>query len=91
MRKWLLATVGSLAVLSATQLAAAPAQKMSAADRKQGELNHPGLLRDYGGAMSGPAADFATRVGRRVAVQSGLSSDGEDFTVTLLDSTEVIS
>jgi predicted Zn-dependent protease len=36
--------------------------------------------------MKGPTADYVARVGRRIAVQSGLSDSERDFTVTLLDS-----
>lgn len=65
---------------------AAPARIISAADRQQGAAAHPKLVAEFGGAYRGPQAAYVGRVGRRVAVQSGLSSSGSDFTVTLLDS-----
>ena len=43
-------------------------------------------MAQYGGAYRGTQAAAVERVGRRVAVQSGLSESGSDFTVTLLDS-----
>lgn len=59
---------------------------ISATDKAQGDQAHPQLLAEFGGAYKGPQAAFVERVGKRVAVQSGLSNAGSDFTVTLLDS-----
>lgn len=64
----------------------AQAQAISASDKKAGSEAHPQLVQQFGGAMKGPAADYVTRVGRKIAVQSGLSNSERDFTVTLLDS-----
>lgn len=68
--------------------AALPAQtrSISANDRAVGAQAHPQLLQQYGGRYSGSQAALVDRVGRRVAVQSGLSRDGGDFTITLLNS-----
>jgi predicted Zn-dependent protease len=68
--------------------AALPAQtrSISANDRAVGAQAHPQLLQQYGGRYTGPQAGLVDRVGRRVAVQSGLSRDGGDFTITLLNS-----
>lgn len=74
----------SVALLPAT--AFAQAQSISAGDKRSGAEAHPQLLQEFGGAMKGPAADYVTRVGRKIAVQSGLSNSERDFTVTLLDS-----
>ncbi|MES2754643.1 MAG: M48 family metalloprotease [Pseudomonadota bacterium] len=75
------------ALLSATQLpGSTDTRPISAADKALGAKAHPGLLAQYGGAYAGPQAALVTRVTRKVAVQSGLSGDGGDFTVTLLDS-----
>ncbi|ATE65015.1 M48 family metalloprotease [Rhizorhabdus dicambivorans] len=67
--------------------AAAPSG-MSEADKRVGAASHADVVRQYGGAMTGPAADMLTRVGRRVAVEARLSRTGDDFTVTLLDTPE---
>lgn len=88
MKSSLLTALSLVIALPLAAQAAAPAG-MSAADRRQGALSHPEVMRGYGAAMSGPAADMLTRVGRRVAIASGLSQTGEDFTVTLLDSPEI--
>lgn len=84
MKTLLLATCLSLALVPA--VAPAQVQSISAGDRKMGADAHPQLVQQFGGAMKGPAADYVTRVGRRIAVQSGLSNSERDFTITLLDS-----
>ncbi|MBD3761997.1 M48 family metalloprotease, partial [Rhizorhabdus sp.] len=84
MKTILIATCLSLSVLPAA--AHAQAQSISAGDKKMGAEAHPQLVQQFGGAMKGPAADYVTRVGRKIAVQSGLSNSERDFTVTLLDS-----
>jgi len=61
-------------------------RSISATDKAQGDQAHPQLLAQFGGAYTGPQATFVERDGKRVAVQSGLSNAGSDFTVTLLDS-----
>ncbi|ODU21876.1 MAG: peptidase M48 Ste24p [Sphingomonas sp. SCN 67-18] len=80
-----------VAALAGVSLVAAPAaaQKtatISAKDKAQGAQYHPQFLAQYGGAMTGPQAAYVERVGKRVAVQSGLSNAQGDFTVTLVDS-----
>lgn len=59
---------------------------ISAADKAQGAKAHPELLAEFGGAVSGAQANYVERVGRTIAMQSGLGNAREDFTVTLLDS-----
>jgi len=61
-------------------------QSISASDKRAGAEAHPQLVQQFGGAMKGPAADYVARVGKRIAVQSGLSGSERDFTITLLDS-----
>ncbi|MCA1649330.1 MAG: M48 family metalloprotease [Acidobacteria bacterium] len=63
-----------------------PAAPISAAERQKGAEANPGLVTEYGGAYSGPQAAYALRVGRRVAVQTGLGADPSMYTVTLLNS-----
>lgn len=73
-------------LLAAAVPSMAQAQSISASDRQQGAAANPQLISQFGGAFSGPQTALVTRVGRRVAVQSGLSESGADFTVTTLDS-----
>lgn len=84
MKKFLLLTAVALALPSAPILA--QAQSISASDKRQGAEAHPQLVQQFGGAMKGPAADYVARIGKKIAVQSGLSDSERDFTVTLLDS-----
>jgi predicted Zn-dependent protease len=83
------ATVTIALAAAALIPAAAPAQQtrsISASDKATGAKANPELLEQYGGAYSGRAADYVTTVGRRIAVQSGLSNSQADFKITLLNS-----
>lgn len=59
---------------------------MSQAERAEGAKAHPELLAEFGGLYAGPQAAYVTSVGRRIAVQSSLSSQQNDFTISLLNS-----
>lgn len=59
---------------------------ISAQDKASGAKQHPELLKEFGGPYAGPQAKYVEGVGRRIAVQSGLSNAQGDFTVTLLNS-----
>lgn len=61
-------------------------QAISAKDKQSGAQAHPQLLAEFGGAVTGPQADYVETVGKNIAVQSGLSNARGDFTVTLLNS-----
>jgi len=62
------------------------ATSISASDKEQGAKAHPELLKEFGGAYSGPQTAYVTGVGRKIAVQSSLSRAQNDFTITLLNS-----
>ncbi|MDP1027980.1 M48 family metalloprotease [Sphingomonas sp. KR1UV-12] len=62
------------------------ARAISASDKRQGAAANPQLVAQFGGAYTGPQAGYVERVGKRVAVQSGLSNATGDFTVTTLNS-----
>lgn len=84
------ATVSLIAIsaaspVSAKQKATAPAS-ISAKDKATGAKNHPEVLKEFGGAYSGPQAAYVTRIGRKVAVQTGLANSEADWNITLLDS-----
>lgn len=61
-------------------------QAISARDKQTGAQAHPGLLQEFGGAMTGPQASYVETVGKTIALQSGLSNARSDFTVSLLNS-----
>lgn len=68
------------------QRAISTVSSISARDKAEGAKAHPQLLQEFGGAYSGSQASYVTMVGRKIAVQSGLSNAQSDFTVTLLNS-----
>lgn len=88
-------TVGALGLLAAApgagrlEAQASKAPKIyaiSAADKDLGAKAHPDLLTEFGGGLTGPQASYVEQVGKKIALQSGLSNTSGDFTVTLLNS-----
>ena len=65
---------------------AGEARSISAEERAQGQKVHPQLVQEFGGAYTAPQSAYVTRVGQKIAVQSGLGATQNDFTVTLLNS-----
>src|SRR5688572_18864211 len=59
---------------------------LTQAERDEGSKYHLQLVAEYGGALTGPQADYVKSVAKTVAVQSGLGNSRDDFTVTLLNS-----
>lgn len=82
----LVALSGGPSPLEAQAAKAPGVYAISAADKSQGAKAHPELLAEFGGALTGPQASYVEQVGKRIAVQSGLSNATGDFTVTLLNS-----
>ena len=72
-----------VAAQSTTAVQAAP---ITAMERQQGAAATADITAQYGGPYRGRQSQYAARVGRRIAVQSGLSSDPGAFDVTLLNS-----
>ena len=79
-------TLAACLMLAAAPAAAQQTRSISASDRQQGAQANPQLVAEYGGVYRGPQAAFVERVGKRVAVQSGLSNAQGDFTVQTLNS-----
>ncbi|MET4897732.1 M48 family metalloprotease [Sphingomonadaceae bacterium jetA1] len=82
-------TAAAMLALAAPVAFPAVAQQVrsiSASDKAQGAQANPQLVAQYGGRYTGPQAAFVERVGKRVAVQSGLSNAQGDFVVTTLNS-----
>lgn len=71
---------------TAQQPSASPPQSISARDKAEGAKAHPQLLEEFGGLYEGPQAAYVTRVGRKVAAQSGLAAAPNEFTISLLNS-----
>jgi len=51
-----------------------------------GAENHPKLLAEFGGAMTGSHAQYVEQVGKNIAVHSGLGNARDSFTVSLVNS-----
>ena len=89
-RSVLLATAAAAVLVTgcATTADAAPARStaITAAEARSGAEQHPQLLQEFGGAMTGPQAQYVEQVGKNIAVQSSLSNARDAFTVSLLNS-----
>lgn len=93
-RKWTIGLGAGLALTSAfmapsvlgQQRAIRTVSSISPQEKDAGAKQHPQLLKEFGGAYAGSQAKYVETVGRRIAVQSGLSNAQSDFTVTLLNS-----
>ncbi|MEO0500809.1 MAG: M48 family metalloprotease [Pseudomonadota bacterium] len=64
-------------------------RQISASERQQGAQAHPQILAQFGGAYDGPGTAMVQRVGRDIAIRSGLSQTGEECTTTLLNTSVV--
>src|SRR3546814_1765967 len=53
-------------------------RSMSQSERAQGAQAHPQLMEEFGGAYNAPQAAYVTQLGRKIAVQSGLSNRSEE-------------
>lgn len=84
MRRFLASAAAAALVAGAPALAQPRA--ISQSEKAQGQQAHPELLQQFGGAYGGRQDAYVAAVGRRIAVQSGLSNSERDFTVTLLNS-----
>ena len=71
--------------LAAPVLAQAP-PGLTESERREGAAAHPQILQQFGGAMSGPVANYVRGVGQKIAVQSGGGARAQDYNVTLLNS-----
>ena len=55
-------------------------------EAQMGAEAHPQLLQEFGGAMTGPQAQYVEQVGKNIAVQSGLGNARDSFTISMLNS-----
>jgi predicted Zn-dependent protease len=70
---------------SKSRAAAAP-RPFTAQEKSEGAKYHPEILKEFGGPMQSPQTAYVVRVGKNIAVQSGLGNAESDFNVTLLNS-----
>jgi predicted Zn-dependent protease len=85
--------LGGGATLLVTHQASAQKQRqiqtvtsMSASEKAEGAKAHPELMNQFGGLYQAPQAAYVTQIGRKIAVQSSLSNQQGDFTISLLNS-----
>jgi len=77
---------GAAALAAGTTSASAQSTSITPAEAKQGAEAHPQLLQEFGGAMTGPQAQYVEQVGKNIAIRSSLSNARDAFTVSLLNS-----
>ncbi|KRA83555.1 M48 family metalloprotease [Altererythrobacter sp. Root672] len=85
-RRTALAGAAVIAVSASPVVAQRAGSAITPTEAQQGAQYHPELLREFGGEMTGPQADYVKQVGQNIAVQSGLSNSASAFNVTLLNS-----
>jgi predicted Zn-dependent protease len=84
-----LLVVGSIAstpVDAAKEKKASVPKALTAKEKEQGAKAHPEILKEFGGAYDAPQTAYVVKVGKGIAVHSGLSNAEGDFTVTFLNS-----
>lgn len=80
------AITNSCAGISLPGSGPAAGEAISQQERQQGAQAHTQLLQQFGDVYSGRQSGYVVQVGRRIAVQSGLSNAQNDFTISLLNS-----
>jgi predicted Zn-dependent protease len=55
-------------------------------EKAAGAKYHPEIMSEFGDPYQGPQNAYVVRVGKKIALQSGLSNSENDFTVTFLNS-----
>lgn len=72
---------------AASKSKAAPAPKpFSEKEKAAGAKYHPEIMKEFGNAYESPQTAYVVKVGKKIALQSGLASSENDFTVTFLNS-----
>jgi predicted Zn-dependent protease len=64
----------------------APGTPITPAEAQLGAQYHNDFVAEFGGAMTGPHANYVEQVGKNIAVHSGLAGSESAFNVTLLNS-----
>jgi predicted Zn-dependent protease len=73
-------------VAAQKKVAASVPKPFTAQEKSEGAKYHPEILKEFGGAMQTAQTGYVVKVGKNIAVQSGLGSNEGDFNVTLLNS-----
>ncbi len=67
-------------------VAAAQPRAFTAQEKAEGAKYNAEILQEFGGPMQSPQTAYVVRVGKNIAMQSGLGNAQSDFNVTLLNS-----
>lgn len=86
-----LITLTSMAALAAAgcahaQTRTAQTPQITQAEAQQGAQANVQILQEFGGAMTGPQANYVESIGKTIAVQSGLGNARDAFKVAMLNS-----
>lgn len=82
-----LSSVAPVASIAAKQKTTVAAPKpFTAAEKTEGAKYHTEILKEFGGPMQSAQTAYVVRVGKNIALQSGLGNATSDFNVTLLNS-----
>lgn len=84
MRKTLLLAASAILVLPA--IVDAQIRSLNPRDVAEAQRQHSDLVKEFGGAETGPRAAYVEGVGRRVAAYSGVTNSGQAFHFTTLNS-----
>lgn len=88
----------SASILMATGYAATPVDAASKSkavkapkpftekEKAAGAKYHPEIMKEFGSAYESPQTAYVVKVGKKIALQSGLANSENDFTVTFLNS-----
>lgn len=77
---------GSAGGVNSASAAQNETRTLSEKEKAIGREAHPQLMQQFGGAYNAPQTAYVERVGKDIAIYSGLANAREDFTVTLLNS-----
>jgi predicted Zn-dependent protease len=88
LRALVLSTVAGVALTgpAQSQSRSQSVPQITQAEAQQGAQANIQILEEFGGAMTGPQAQYVETVGKNIAVQSGLGNARDSFTVALLNS-----
>ena len=82
----LILLLAATATATAPTLAEAQLRSLSQNDVIEAQRQHPLLVAEFGGAETGPRANYVEGVGRRVAIQSGVANSEAAYHFTTLNS-----
>jgi predicted Zn-dependent protease len=80
------ASIGGSAATAQSKKESKAPLPFSAKEKANGAKYHPEILKEFGGAYSSAQTAYVERVGKKIALQSGLANSENEFTVTFLNS-----